>query len=127
MDLGLNGRVAFVGGASMGLGKAVAIGLAREGAKLAICSRNQEMLEQSAHEIAQATSVEVLPLPGDLTRYQTIKDVIRTTAEHYGRLDIVVSNSGGPPLGRAETTDEEGCLMVIERMLIIRPHRFFRI
>jgi len=118
MDLGLDGRVAFVGGASKGIGKAVALGLAQEGAKLAICSRNEEALEQVVREIAQISSAEVLTVPGDLSQYQTIKDVIRTTAEHYSRLDIVFANAGGPPIGRAETTEEEDWEVAIQGSLL---------
>ena len=107
MDLGLTGRVAIVGGGSKGLGRACADSLAAEGAKLAICSRNAEELEAAAAEIRAATGAEVLAVPADLSRLEDIQRLIQATIDHYGRLDIAVANSGGPPSGRAADTDEE--------------------
>lgn len=107
MDLGLTGRVAVIGGGSKGLGRACADSLAREGAKLAICSRNPQELEAAAAEIRVAANAEVLAVPGDLARLEDIQRLIRTAVDHYGRLDVVVANSGGPPEGRAADTDEE--------------------
>ena len=107
MDLGLTGRVAVVGGGSKGLGRACADSLAQEGAKLAICSRNAQELEQAAAEIRASTGAEVLPVPGDLSRLDDIQRLIQSAVDHYGRLDIAVANSGGPPSGRAADTDEE--------------------
>ncbi len=107
MDLGLTGRVAVVGGASKGLGRACADSLAQEGAKLAICSRNAAELEVAAQEIRAATGTDVLSVPGDLSRLEDIQRLVQTAADHFGRLDVVIANSGGPPEGRAVTTDEE--------------------
>jgi 3-oxoacyl-[acyl-carrier protein] reductase len=72
-----------------------------------ICSRNAEELEQAAAEIRAATGTDVLAVPGDLSRLEDIQRLIRSAVEHYGRLDIAVANSGGPPSGRAADTDEE--------------------
>ena len=107
MDLGLTDRVAIVGGGSKGLGRACADSLAREGANLAICSRNAEELDGAAQEIRDAFGVDVLAVPGDLSRLEDIQNLVRRTVDHFGRLDVVVANSGGPPEGRAVTTDEE--------------------
>ncbi len=107
MDLGLGDRVAIVGGASKGLGRACAFALAQEGAKVAISSRGIEALETTAQEIRTATGAEVLPVPGDLSRLDDIQTLVQTTVDHFGRLDIVVGNSGGPPEGRAVDTGEE--------------------
>ena len=107
MDLGLNGRVAIIGGGSKGLGKACALSLAREGAKVAICSRSANDLEAAAQEIRSETGGDVLTVPGDLSTLSGIQDFIQTTVDHFGRLDVVVSNSGGPPEGRAVDTNEE--------------------
>ena len=107
MDLGLNGRVAIIGGGSKGLGKACALSLAREGAKVAICSRSAEDLEAAAQEIRAETGADMLAVPGDLSTLPGIQNFIQTTVDHFGRLDVVVSNSGGPPEGRAVDTDEE--------------------
>ena len=107
MDLGLTGRVAVIGGGSKGLGRACADSLAHEGANLAICSRNAEELEQAASEIRAATGAEVLAVPADLSRLEDIQRLVQSTVHHYGRLDIAVANSGGPPAGRATDTSEE--------------------
>ena len=107
MDLGIKGRVAVVGGGSKGLGKACAFSLAQEGAHVAICSRNAEDLEAAAQEIRTATGAQVLTVPGNLSRLPDIQNLIQTTVDHFGRLDIVVCNSGGPPEGRAVDTPEE--------------------
>ena len=107
MDLGIRGRVAIVGGASKGLGRACALALAQEGANVAISSRGVEELQSTAQEIRSATGAEVLTAPGDLSRLADIQRLVRRTVDHFGRLDIVVCNSGGPPEGRAVDTNEE--------------------
>ena len=107
MDLELQGKVAIVGGASKGLGRACAQTLAEEGARLTLCSRTAGDLEQAAAEIRDSTGAEVLALAGDLERNDTIADLVSRTVDTYGQLDILVNNSGGPPLGRAETATEE--------------------
>ena len=107
MDMGLKGRVAIIGGGSRGLGKACALSLAREGANVAICSRGVENLEVAAKELRSTTDAEVLAVPGDLSRLADIRNLIQETVNHFGRLDVVVCNSGGPPEGRAVDTSEE--------------------
>ena len=107
MDLGLTGRVAVIGGGSKGLGRACADSLAKEGANLVICSRNAENLDQTAKEIHSTYGVDVLPVAANLSRLEDIQTLIKATVDHFGRLDILVNNSGGPPAGRsADTTDE---------------------
>ena len=107
MDLGLAGRVAVIGGGSKGLGRACADSLAQEGANLVICSRNAEELESAAAEIRAASGVQVLAVPGDLSRLDDIQRLVQAAVDNFGRLDIAVANSGGPPSGRAVDTDEE--------------------
>ena len=107
MDLGLSGRVAVIGGGSKGLGRACADSLALEGANLVICSRNSQELDAAAAEIRDTTGVDVLAVPGDLSQLEDIQRLIQAAVDNYGRLDILVSNSGGPPSGRATDTDEE--------------------
>ena len=125
MDLGLQGRVAIVGGASRGLGRACAMGLAEEGTRVAISSRSAEPLQAAAEEIRSATGVEVLAVPGDLSSLDDIQSLIQRTVDHFGRLDIVVSNSGGPPEGRAVDTNEENWERAIQMALqfFIRMNR----
>ena len=107
MDLGVAGRVAVIGGGSKGLGRACADSLAAEGANLVICSRNAEELEAAASEIRSAAGVDVLAVPADLSRLEDIQRLVQSAVDRYGRLDIVVANSGGPPAGRATDTTEE--------------------
>ncbi len=106
MDLGLEGRVALVGGASRGIGKAVALGLAREGARVAICARGEETLEEAAAEIRAATGAEVLPVTCDMADAGDIRRFVAATADAFGRLDVVVNNAGGPPPGPFDAHDE---------------------
>ncbi len=108
MDLGLKDRVAIVAASSQGLGKAVALGLAREGAKLAICSRSESNINRAAEEIRQETGVEVLARPVDVTDYDQVRSFISETDDRFGRVDICVANAGGPPAKPfAETTVED--------------------
>ena len=101
MNLGLEGRVALVGGGSRGLGRAVAEELAREGASVALCARASESLEESAGALGALALPSDLPVEGEPTR------VVNACAEHFGRLDIVVANAGGPPAGGVESFGAE--------------------
>ncbi len=107
MKLGLEGKVAIVGGGSKGLGRACALGLSREGVKVAICSRNRESLEQASKEISSETGSEVFAVPGDLSRLADIERLVAATVERFGRLDVMVNNSGGPPAGSAQGAGED--------------------
>jgi 3-oxoacyl-[acyl-carrier protein] reductase len=118
MDLELKGKVAIVGGASKGLGRACAAVLAEEGAQLAMCSRTKADLERAAQEIRDATGAEVVALPGDLDQHETIKSLIDATVGRFGRLDILVNNSGGPPLARAASATEEQWATAVQRSLL---------
>jgi 3-oxoacyl-[acyl-carrier protein] reductase len=113
----LKGKVAIVGGASKGLGRACAQTLAEEGVNLAISSRSQSDLEKAAQEIGSATGVEVLAIAGDLDQYETIRRLVASTVDRYGRLDVLVSNSGGPPLADARDATEELWATAVQRSL----------
>ncbi len=84
MDLGLGDKVALVGGASRGLGKASALALAQEGARVAICARDREALEASAQEIRERTGGEVLAIAGDLSSSEGVEQVVAGTVEQFG-------------------------------------------
>lgn len=103
MDLGLNGKVALVAAASKGLGKASALALAREGARVAICARTEADLMAAAAEIREQTGAEVLAQTADLSQSADIDAVVAATAERFGGIDVLVNNSGGPPIGRFGT------------------------
>ncbi len=105
MDLGLRGKVALVPAASQGLGKAVALAFAREGARLAICSRRLDAIEATAEE-ARRLGTEVLALAADLTRAEDIANLVQRTVERFGGVDILVTNAGGPPAGRFDDFDD---------------------
>ncbi len=105
MDLGLKGRVAIVAASSQGLGKAVAMVLAREGAKLAMCSRKADAIESAAEEIRRMTGAEVLVRAVDVTCPEAVRELVAETLRQFGRVDICVTNAGGPPSKSfAETT-----------------------
>ncbi len=95
MDLGIKGRKAIVGGASMGLGKACAMSLAREGAEVVIVSRTTERIEAAAREIAEATGARVVPVAADFNSDEGRAKVLQACPDP----DILVNNSGGPPSG----------------------------
>ena len=118
MDLGVRGRVAIVGGGSKGLGRACADSLAQEGANIVICSRNSDGLNQADGEIKADTGVEVLALPADLSQLDDIQCLVKKTKNHFGRLDILVNNTGGRPAGRAATTTEEVWYQSVEMALL---------
>jgi 3-oxoacyl-[acyl-carrier protein] reductase len=118
MDLDLQGKVAIVGGASKGLGRAIADELAAEGAYLALCSRTEADLDQAAKEIGEATGTEVMSFAGDLDKPETITNLVAAAIERFGRLDIMINNSGGPPLARAATATEEQWATALQRSLL---------
>jgi 3-oxoacyl-[acyl-carrier protein] reductase len=105
MDLGLRGRAALVTGASRGLGRAVAEALAAEGADLAISARTAADLERVRADIAAATGARVMAIAGDLSTDDGPAGVARAALASLGRVDILVTNSGGPPAGPFEAHD----------------------
>ena len=117
MDLGLKGRVAAVTAASKGLGRASAMELAAEGADLAICARGEEALHATQKELEQMGS-RVLATAMDMLQPGTCERFIEKTVETFGRLDIVVSNVGGPKAGPFETHSDEDFRETLERNLM---------
>lgn len=107
MDLGLKDKVAFVTASSQGLGKSVALELAQEGAHLAICGRNQEELEKTRLEIDKAGTGDVIAVAGDLSIAADRDRMITTILRHYTKVDILVTNTGGPPSGKFEDFQQE--------------------
>ena len=106
METGLKSRVAVVSGASQGLGQATALALAAEGTHLALCARNSEALTRLAGEIRQKNGVEVYTEAVDVRDTPAIESFVKNTAERFGRIDVCVTNAGGPPAKAfLETTD----------------------
>jgi 3-oxoacyl-[acyl-carrier protein] reductase len=99
VDLQLAGQVAMVAAASRGMGRACAMGLAREGVQISMCARSADDLENAAAGIREETGAEVLAVPTDLTKPDQIQNWAARTMERFGGVDILVTNAGGPPLG----------------------------
>ena len=107
MDLGLRGKVALVAASSKGLGRAVAEELAAEGAHLVMCARGQETLERTAESIRQSTGVKVVAVAADVSNTADAARVVEAAYDQLGRVDILVTNSGGPPSGPFEKLTPE--------------------
>jgi 3-oxoacyl-[acyl-carrier protein] reductase len=107
MDLKIKNKVALVLAASKGLGKASALALSAEGARVVISSRNAEELNKTADEIRQKTGNQVIAIPADVTDGEQIKALIKKTADTFGTIDILINNGGGPPFDRFETFDDQ--------------------
>lgn len=106
MDLGLKNKIALVAASSKGLGRASASAMAQEGAKVAICARDEKALRVTADEIASATGSEVLAIPTDVTNAREIEQLVAETVNHFGGLHILVTNAGGPPAGYFDEFDD---------------------
>ena len=107
MDLGLQNKIAFVAASSQGLGRAVAIELAQEGARVIICGRNEVQLVKTKKEIEKQTQQELLAIAGDLSVTEEREQIINKTLEVHKKIDILVTNSGGPPSGKFEDFKEK--------------------
>ena len=94
MDLRLRGKIAMISGASKGLGRAAALGLAEEGVHLALNARGPELLEKLAAEITRQYGVETLTVPGDMSLLADVQAFVRRTVDRFGRIDILVNNAG---------------------------------
>jgi NAD(P)-dependent dehydrogenase (short-subunit alcohol dehydrogenase family) len=106
MDLGLKGKVAVVSGGSEGIGRATAMRLAAEGAKVAICARRPEPLEKVAAEI-RSKDGEVFAFAADMSRVPDIERFIKAVIDRYGRIDILVNNAGSSIRGPFETVEDD--------------------
>ena len=107
MNLGLKNKVAFVAASSQGLGKSVALELAQEGAKLIINGRNQDTLRKTKEEIEKQFDTEVLAIPGDLSNSGEREQIIKRALQVFNKIDILVTNTGGPPTGKIEDLTQE--------------------
>src|SRR3990172_9416634 len=99
MDLGVKGKAAIVAAASEGIGRAIAFGLAAEGARVAICAREPAPLEKAAEEICALTRSEVMAIPADVSRPEDVRRLVELAAMAFGELRILVNNAG--EIGRA--------------------------
>ena len=99
MDLGLKGKVALVAAASKGLGRAAATEFAREGASVIICARGAETLARARKEIVELTGADVRAVTADVSDRSGVDRLVSSALEQFGRVDILVTNAGGPPAG----------------------------
>jgi 3-oxoacyl-[acyl-carrier protein] reductase len=118
MDLGLTGRVAIVAAASKGLGRAVAEELAREGAHVAICARTKETLAATAAQIEKSTGRKVFHHALDVTDSTAVAGFVSAVEERFGRIDICVTNSGGPPSKSFRDTHPDEWRAAVDQLLM---------
>ena len=118
MDLGLHGKRALVTAASRGLGYAAAKGLAQEGVRLAINSRDDQSLHSSAGALMAETNTKVFSVPGDVSDPTVPDQIVEKAVMAMGGLDILITNSGGPPPGNFEKFDDETWQQSIDLLLL---------
>jgi 3-oxoacyl-[acyl-carrier protein] reductase len=118
MDLGLKGKRAIVMAASRGLGYACAVGLAREGCHLVICSRDEKRIEAAADVIRRDTGARVKALVADVGSQSEAQRLVDAAVAEYGGLEIVVHNAGGPPAGETLAMTEEQWQKAFEQNLL---------
>jgi len=118
MDLGLKGKRAIVMAASRGLGYASAMGLAREGCQLVVCSRDQQRIEAAADTIRRETGAKVTALVADVSSASEAGRLVDTAVAEYGGLEIVIHNAGGPPAGETLAMTDEQWQKAFEQNLL---------
>lgn len=106
MDLGLKGRAAAVAAASRGLGRACAEALAAEGAAVAVCGRDEARIREAAESIARQTGARTLAVVADVAIAEQCQSFVHAAAQAFGRLDILVTNTGGPKPGGFEAVSD---------------------
>ena len=109
MNLGIRGRIAIVCAASQGLGRGAATALAREGASIVVCSRDKKRISEAAAGMRRtaAKGAEVVPMVADMSSAADIERLVKATAKRFGRIDILVSNAGGPPVASFPDLSDE--------------------
>jgi 3-oxoacyl-[acyl-carrier protein] reductase len=118
MDLQLKDKRALITGSSRGLGYATALALAKEGCRVAINSRDDTKVSAAAKSIAVETGAQVIGLAGDVTDPDVPERLVGESARAFGGLDILITNSGGPPAGRFESLDEAAWQKAIDLCLM---------
>ncbi|RLB56199.1 MAG: 3-oxoacyl-ACP reductase [Deltaproteobacteria bacterium] len=117
MDLGITDRVALVAASSRGLGFEAARSLAAEGVRLVICGRDEERLQQAAGKLRQE-GTRVLAVACDLTEEAQVEKLVEQARQHFGRIDILVANCGGPPPGQFLQHDSQAWRRAVDLNLM---------
>lgn len=117
MDLSLKGKVAIVGGGSMGIGFGIASRLAKEGVNLVIFARRIAKLEAAAMELSEKYGVRVIPVSADIRDEDQSARIVKQAIDNFGKLDILVNNDGAPPLGPIDSFDDIAWQKAIEQNL----------
>lgn len=125
MQLGLEGKVVIVNGASQGIGLATARTFAAEGARLVVTARRLEALEQAREDIAQHAAAEVLAVQGDIRKAEDCARIVERALALCGGVDVLINNDGAPPLGEALGFDDAAWAKAVEQnlMSVIRMTR----
>lgn len=118
MDLQLTGKTAIVLASTKGLGKATATCLAQEGANVTICGRDEGALAALKNELELATGRAPLAITADVTKAEDITRVVEETVRHFGGVDILINNSGGPTPGTFDTLTDEHWVKAFELNLL---------
>jgi 3-oxoacyl-[acyl-carrier protein] reductase len=118
MDLGIGGKVALVTGASKGMGRACALGLAAEGARVAMCARSEGDLKAAVDEVRAATKAEVLGVAADVTKPEQVRALVGRVKDAFGSPDILIANCGGPPRGFFDDFDDAAWHGAVEVSLL---------
>ena len=130
VDLRLRDRVAIVGGASQGIGYAIARTLAEEGAKVVISARREPALSGAAARIRAETGAAVVAVPADVRRAEDGARVVETAVREFGAVHVLVNNDGAPPIGRLQDFDdaawaravEQNLMSVVRMVRLVVPH-----
>jgi 3-oxoacyl-[acyl-carrier protein] reductase len=124
MDLGLKDKIALVTSASRGLGYAAALALARDGCRVVVNSRDEANIKSAAEKIRAETGAQVIGLAGDVSLPDVPAKLVAQTVEAFGGLDLLITNTGGPPSGSIDSLDEaqwqrgvDLCLMAHVRLI----------
>ena len=118
MDLGVKDKVYMVAGASRGLGYGIAEILAQDGAKVAIASRDQSAITAAAERLSAETGADVLATACDVTSAESINHWHRLSLDHFGGIDGLVVNAGGPPPGAFDSFDDDAWQGAFELTLL---------
>lgn len=118
MDLGLNGKTAIVAASTKGLGRAAAISLAAEGAKVVICGRHKANLSDAVAEIESKTGNTPLAVQADVTKASDIDRLFDQATRQFSTIDILITNAGGPPTGYFMEFNDEQWLNAVELNLM---------